>query len=52
MRALIVAALLVVGSASGSVAAPAPTAAAEGPCLFQGDWDCYGTPQYNGPLQN
>ena len=26
----------------------APTANAEGRCLFQGDWNCYGPPQYNG----
>jgi hypothetical protein len=25
---------------------------AEPRCLFQGDWDCSGPPQYNGPLQN
>jgi hypothetical protein len=30
----------------------APTAVAEPRCGFQGDWDCYGPPQYNGPLQN
>jgi hypothetical protein len=29
--------------------APTPTAGAEGRCLFQGDWNCYGPPQYNGP---
>lgn len=22
---------------------------AGGRCLFQGDWDCYGSPQWNGP---
>jgi hypothetical protein len=32
--------------------ASAPTAKAEPRCLFQGDWDCTGQPQYNGPLQN
>lgn len=45
MRALLVA-LFVVG---GSVVVAAP-AHASGPCLFQGDWNCYGPPQYNGPL--
>jgi hypothetical protein len=30
----------------------APTANAEGRCLFQGDWNCYGPPQYNGPGLN
>jgi hypothetical protein len=42
-------ALLVVGAMSGSVAAPA--AHADGPCLFQGDWNCSGSPQWNGQLQ-
>lgn len=28
----------------------APASHASGPCLFQGDWNCYGPPQYNGPL--
>ena len=32
--------------------AGAPTVHAEPRCGFQGDWDCYGPPQYNGPLQN
>jgi hypothetical protein len=45
-------ALGVVAATSGSVAAAAPAAHADGPCLFQGDWNCYGTPRYNGPLQN
>jgi hypothetical protein len=35
----------------GFVASP-PAAQAEPRCLFQGDWDCEGPPQYNGPLQN
>jgi hypothetical protein len=35
----------------GFIASP-PAATAEPRCLFQGDWDCYGPPQYNGPLQN
>ena len=30
---------------------PAP-AQASGRCLFQGDWDCYGPPQWNGPGLN
>jgi len=37
--------------ALGCFASP-PTANAEGPCLFQGDWNCSGPPHYNGPLQN
>ncbi|MDT5132647.1 MAG: hypothetical protein QOJ56_6652 [Mycobacterium sp.] len=37
--------------AVGGIVAAAP-AVAEPRCLFQGDWNCYGTPQYNGPLQN
>jgi hypothetical protein len=32
--------------------AAAPAAHPYGPCLFQGDWNCYGTPQYNGPGLN
>jgi hypothetical protein len=30
----------------------APPAGAQPRCLFQGDWDCQGTPQYNGPIVN
>ena len=30
----------------------AAQAGAEPRCLFQGDWNCDGPPQYNGPLQN
>jgi len=30
----------------------APTANAEPRCGFQGDWNCEGPQQYNGPLQN
>jgi hypothetical protein len=37
--------------ALGFLASP-PTAHADGRCLFQGDWNCYGTPQYNGPGLN
>lgn len=29
-----------------------PLTVAEPRCGFQGDWDCEGPPQYNGPLQN
>jgi hypothetical protein len=36
--------------ALGGIVTAAPAVA--GPCLFQGDWDCEGSPQYNGPLQN
>lgn len=35
---------------SGAVVTSAP-ARADGPCLFQGDWNCYGSPQWNGQLQ-
>ena len=39
------------GFGSGtSVTADSP-AHASGPCLFQGDWNCYGPPQWNGQLQ-
>lgn len=43
----------VVGAALalGGIATAAP-AIAQPQCLFQGDWDCQGAPQYNGPLQN
>jgi hypothetical protein len=37
--------------AAGAIVTAAP-AVAEPRCLFQGDWNCYGPPQYNGPLQN
>lgn len=33
----------------GVVAAPAAQAAPR--CLFQGDWNCEGTPPYQGPSQ-
>ena len=36
--------------ALGGIVTAAPAVAA--PCLFQGDWNCTGQPQYNGPLQN
>ena len=35
----------------GGIVTAAP-AVAEPRCGFQGDWDCEGPPQYNGPLQN
>src|ERR1700759_2541356 len=37
--------------ALGGVFSAAPVGA-EPRCLFQGDWNCEGPPQYNGPLQN
>jgi hypothetical protein len=37
--------------AFGAIVTAAP-AVAEPRCGFQDDWDCYGAPQYNGPLQN
>ena len=37
--------------ALGGIVTGAP-AVAEPRCGFQGDWDCQGAPQYNGPLQN
>jgi hypothetical protein len=37
--------------AAGAIVTAAP-AVAEPRCGFQGDWDCEGPPQYNGPLQN
>ena len=36
---------------AGAIVTATP-AVAEPRCLFQGDWNCYGPPQYNGPLQN
>jgi hypothetical protein len=36
--------------ALGGIVTAAPAGA--GPCRLQGDWDCTGQPQYNGPLQN
>ena len=37
--------------AFGGIVTAAP-AVAEPHYGFQGDWDCEGPPQYNGPLQN
>ena len=47
---LVAAAVFVAGAVWGGVAVSAP-ARADGPCLFQGDWNCYGAPQWNGQLQ-
>jgi hypothetical protein len=44
-------ALLIVGGMCAGVLAAAGSADATGPCLFQGDWNCYGPPQWNGQLQ-
>lgn len=45
-------AVLIVSAALGSVAGtPSAPANASGPCLFQGDWNCTGQPQWNGQLQ-
>ncbi len=37
--------------AAGAILIAAP-AVAEPRCGFQGDWNCQGGPQYNGPIQN
>lgn len=50
MRTHILTAIAAGALALGGIAAAAPATA--GPCLFQGDWNCTGQPQYNGPLQN
>src|SRR6202012_2649162 len=39
-----------VALALGGIVTAAP-AGAEPRCLFQGDWNCQGPPQYNRPLQ-
>lgn len=44
-------AVLGAAGALAAVLAGAPPAHAQGPCLFQGDWNCYGPPPWNGPLQ-
>lgn len=49
MRGLIVG--VVTAGAVLSSMAVAPSAHAEGQCLFQGDWNCTGQPQWNGQLQ-
>lgn len=49
MKALIVTIGIATAALSGLIgAAPAH---ADGPCLFQGDWNCYGPPRWNGQLQ-
>jgi hypothetical protein len=48
-RSLLAAASVVL--ALGFIAS-APAAKAEPRCLFQGDWNYYGPPQYNGPGLN
>ena len=37
-------------AATGVGIAGAPAADAAPRCLFQGDWNCEGTPPYNGPM--
>lgn len=49
MPRTLLSALLIAGGVSAGISAATP-AHATGPCLFQGDWNCYGPPQYNGPL--
>ena len=44
-------ALLIVGSMYAGVLAAAGSAHASQPCLFQGDWNCDGPPQWNGQQQ-
>lgn len=51
MRRIIVTAMTAGALVFGPIAFAA-TAAALPECLFQGDWNCQGAPQYNGPLQN
>ena len=51
MKRTLVAAAAAAVLALGGIVTAAP-AVAEPRCLFQGDWNCYGPPQYNGPLQN
>lgn len=47
-RYALVAAMGAAVGASLSTATPAAEAAPR--CLFQGDWNCEGTPPYHGPL--
>jgi len=49
-RTLFGALLLIVGGMCAGVLAAEAPAHATGPCLFQGDWNCYGAPQWNGQL--
>lgn len=44
----LVAAIAAAGAAMSITVAPAAEAAPR--CLFVGDWNCEGPPQYNGPL--
>ena len=44
--------LVLVPAAMAAAVMCAPAAHANGRCLFQGDWDCYGSPQWNGPGLN
>lgn len=48
-RAIAVAAALA-ATVLSALRAAAP-ARADGPCLFQGDWNCSGQPQWKGQLQ-
>src|ERR1700728_336771 len=50
MRRIILAAAAAALALGGILTAA--TAVAEPRCGFEGDWDCEGPPQYNGPLQN
>lgn len=43
--------LLITGGMFAGVLAAAGLAHAGGQCLFQGDWNCYGPPQWNGQMQ-
>lgn len=51
MRNTILTAAAAGALAFGGIAVAAPASAAP-QCLFQGDWNCQGSPRYNGPLQN
>ena len=51
MKRTLLAAATAAALALGGFVAAAP-AVAEPRCGFQGDRDCEGPPQYNGPLQN
>lgn len=43
--------VVMIAAALTASAVAAPQARAEGPCLFQGDWNCTGQPQWNGQQQ-
>lgn len=51
MKKNVLTAIAVAALALGGIVTAAPAAALP-QCLFQGDWNCQGAPQYNGPLQN